>query len=128
MRTMQPQTLKFVQANFLEYYESAFREGWIPSSFENREFGALLFKEKTMVRHRGFKQGEELQAFLCELIPSDVYYSSSYYADPSANEMNAKKWLGADLVFDIDADHISTPCGKVHDQWSCGNCGFSGRG
>lgn len=126
--TMQPQTLKFIQAKFLEYYESAFQESWIPNSFENREFGALLFKEKTMVRHRSFKQPDELKEFLCELIPSDAYYSSAYYEDPAANEMSAKNWLGADLIFDIDADHISTPCGKVHDQWSCGNCGFSGTG
>jgi len=125
---MLPQTLKFVQENFLEYYKNAFQENWTPYSFENREFGALLFKEKTMVRHRSFRQPNELKEFLCELIPSDVYYSSAYYQDPAANEMSAKKWLGADLVFDIDADHIPTPCGKVHDRWVCGNCGFSGKG
>jgi DNA primase small subunit len=125
---MLSQTLKFVQAQFLEYYESTFQESWIPNSFESREFGALLFKEKTMVRHRSFRQNEELKAFLCELIPSDVYYSSAYYDDPSATEMSAKHWLGADLIFDIDADHINTPCGKFHDRWTCDNCGFSGRG
>jgi DNA primase small subunit len=125
---MLPQTLKFVQEKFLEYYQNAFHESWIPNSFENREFGALLFKEKMMVRHRNFKQSDELKKFLCELIPSDVYYSSAYYEDPAATEMSEKSWMGADLVFDIDADHIPTPCGKVHDRWVCGNCGFPGKG
>jgi DNA primase small subunit len=127
-KAMLPQTLKFVQEKFLEYYKSSFEESWLPNSFENREFGALLFKEKTMVRHRSFKQFDELKGFLCELIPSDVYYSSAHYEDPAAKEMSEKRWLGADLVFDIDADHISTPCGKMHDSWVCGSCGFSGKG
>jgi DNA primase small subunit len=42
--------------------------------------------------------------------------------------MKAKGWLGADLVFDIDADHIPTPCATVHDLWVCTGCGASGRG
>jgi len=65
---------------------------------------------------------------LCELVPSDVYYSSAYYEEPSASEMGEKGWFGADLIFDIDADHIPTPCEKVHDVWVCSNCNFSDRG
>jgi DNA primase small subunit len=42
--------------------------------------------------------------------------------------MDKKGWLGADLVFDIDADHIPTPCDKIHDEWTCNKCGFSGKG
>ncbi|UCF44675.1 MAG: hypothetical protein JSW44_02550, partial [Candidatus Bathyarchaeota archaeon] len=33
-----------------------------------------------------------------------------------------------DLVFDIDADHIPTSCNKIHDEWACSKCGFSGKG
>jgi DNA primase small subunit len=122
------QTLKFVQEKFLEYYNDAFQQSWMPNSFENREFGALLFKEKMMVRHRSFKGPDALKKFLCELIPSDVYFSSAYYENPASSDMGEKTWLGADLVFDIDANHIPTPCGKIHDRWTCGNCGFSGMG
>ncbi|MBX5327189.1 MAG: DNA primase small subunit domain-containing protein [Candidatus Bathyarchaeia archaeon] len=125
---MQPQTLKFVQSKFLEYYQNSFREDALPVSLEKREFGALLFKEKTMVRHRSFLQFGQLREFLCELVPSDVYYSSAYYDNPAADEMGKKGWAGADLVFDIDADHIQTPCGKEHDTWICGNCDFVGKG
>jgi len=42
--------------------------------------------------------------------------------------MDKKGWLGADLIFDIDADHIPTPCNKVHDKWICSVCGFAGKG
>jgi DNA primase small subunit len=42
--------------------------------------------------------------------------------------MERKGWLGADLVFDIDADHIPTPCKIAHDRWTCKACGRSGTG
>lgn len=61
------------------------------------------------------------------VVPSDVYYSSAYYEKPEV-DMDAKGWIGADLIFDIDADHIPTPCNKQHDIWTCKNCGMSGRG
>jgi len=61
------------------------------------------------------------------VVPSDVYYSSAYYEKPE-EEMDSKGWIGADLIFDIDADHIPTPCNKQHDAWACKNCGASERG
>jgi len=39
-----------------------------------------------------------------------------------------KGWIGSDLVFDIDADHIPTTCNKIHDEFKCQKCGFQGRG
>lgn len=60
-------------------------------------------------------------------VPRDAYFSCAYYEEPEA-EMDKKDWLGADLIFDIDADHIPTPCDKVHDEWTCSKCGFAGKG
>jgi DNA primase small subunit len=80
-----------------------------------------------MLRHKGFKSKGDLSAFLEGSAPLDAYYSCAYYDDPEA-EMDKKGWRGADLVFDIDADHIPTSCGKVHDEWVCGKCGFVGKG
>jgi DNA primase small subunit len=80
-----------------------------------------------MLRHKGFKNAEDLRTQLKTVVPSDVYYSSAYYEKPE-EEMEAKGWLGADLIFDIDADHIPTPCGKQHDIWTCNNCGATGHG
>ena len=80
-----------------------------------------------MLRHKVFRDVNTLRSFLKTIVPSDVYYSSAYYERPE-EEMSGKKWLGADLIFDIDADHIPTPCAKAHDIWACSNCGAVGRG
>jgi DNA primase small subunit len=80
-----------------------------------------------MVRHRSVANASALRYLIGDLKPSDVYYSCAYYEDPEA-DMDKKGWLGADLIFDIDADHIPTSCDKFHDEWTCGKCGFKGRG
>jgi DNA primase small subunit len=94
---------------------------------ERREFGFLTFDGKTMLRHIGFQIRDNLESFLKKETCSDAFYSCAYYENPEA-EMDKKGWLGADLVFDIDADHIPTSCNKIHDEWSCSSCGFSGKG
>jgi len=118
-------SLRFIQDKFAEYYANNVIQP--PSSIEKREFGFLLFKERMMVRHRGFENPDVLNSFLRTTVPSHAYYSSAYYERPE-EEMDEKGWLGADLTFDIDADHIQTPCGKTHDTWACANCGFIGKG
>jgi DNA primase small subunit len=64
---------------------------------------------------------------LAETVPSDVYHSCAYYENPDF-DMDKKGWMGADVVFDIDADHIPTSCNKIHDEFKCVKCGFQGRG
>jgi len=121
------ETKAFIQEKFAEYYRLNSSSIDPPSSLANREFAFLLFKERMMLRHKGVKNAEDLRTLLKTVVPSDVYYSSAHYEKPE-EEMEAKEWLGADLVFDIDADHIPTPCGKQHDIWTCNNCGATGRG
>jgi len=118
---------RFVRDKFAEYYQKHPSIIQPPSSIKKREFGFLLFKERIMIRHKGFKNVDDLRSFLKAIVPSDVYYSSAYYERPRV-EMGEKGWLGADLIFDIDADHIPTPCAKTHDTWVCKNCGAVGRG
>jgi DNA primase small subunit len=120
-------TREFIQQKFAEYYKQNLSSIQPPTSLERREFAFLLFKEKTMMRHKGFKTADEFRGLLMNVVPSDVYYSSAYYEKPEV-DMDAKGWIGADLIFDIDADHIPTPCNKQHDIWTCKNCGMSGRG
>jgi len=119
-------SLTFIKEKFAQYYQGNQSSILLPSSMERREFGFALF-EGQMLRHNRFGKGEELKAFLRTRIPSDAYFSCAYYESPGA-EMDKKGWLGADLIFDIDADHIATSCGKVHDAWTCGGCGFDGKG
>jgi len=119
------QSSVFVEKMFRRYYEEDFPDV-TPSLIEKREFGFILPKQG-MSRHRKFQIGGDLQAFLRSCAPLDAYYSCAYYNDPEA-EMDKKGWIGADLVFDIDADHIPTPCGKIHDEWICSSCHFVGKG
>jgi len=116
----------FVRRMFAEYYQKIYEPN-PPTCIEKREFGFLLFNEQSMLRHISFKSSGELKFFLEKNAPSNVYYSCAYYEQPEA-EMDRKGWLGADLIFDIDADHLLTPCNKIHDEWSCIGCGFVSRG
>jgi DNA primase small subunit len=116
----------FVRNMFREYYNKDFSLSESLPTIEKREFGFASF-ESWMLRHKGFKGEEELTAFLRDFVPKDAYFSCAIYETPEA-EMEKKGWLGADLIFDIDADHIPTSCNKIHDEWTCGNCGFTGKG
>ena len=57
-------------------------------------------------RHLGFSREEDLRSFLTNRVPAHAYYSSAYYETPNAPTMEEKGWLGADLIFDLDADHL----------------------
>lgn len=117
----------FVYAKFCEYYRDQSTLIPSPGSVEQREFAYLMFKERFMVRHKRFDKINNLKVVLSEIAPSDVYHSCAYYENPDF-DMDKKGWLGSDLVFDIDADHIPTSCDKIHDEWKCNKCGKKGRG
>jgi DNA primase small subunit len=117
----------FIQEKFAHFYQQNASSINPPTSLLNREFAFLLFRERMMLRHKGAKDTDDFRTLIKAVVPSDVYYSSAHYERPEET-MEAKGWLGADLVFDIDADHMATPCGKKHDTWTCINCGTVGRG
>jgi DNA primase small subunit len=119
-------SIAFVQQAFKEHYRKDFSFSENLSMIDKRELGFALF-DGWMLRHKSFDTKSTLIHFLRDSVPRDAYFSCAYYEDPQA-EMEKKGWLGADLVFDIDADHIPTTCDRVHDQWTCGKCGFTGKG
>jgi DNA primase small subunit len=47
-----------------------------------------------------------MAGYIQNLIPQHTYYSTAYYEKPDAGTMADKGWCGADLIFDLDADHI----------------------
>jgi DNA primase small subunit len=118
---------EFVYGKFSDFYSAPSTVIPSPILLGERELGFLLFKERIMLRHKSFAKISDLKLFLGDRVPSDVYRSCAYYENPTV-EMDKKGWLGADLVFDIDADHIPTSCDKLHDEWACSKCGFSGKG
>jgi DNA primase small subunit len=117
----------FVYATFHDYYTGNSFSMPSITCFTQREFGVFLLKNKKMVRHKAFSNEIDFKTFLTKNVPSDVYRSAAYYEEPEL-QMSQKGWLGADLVFDIDADHISTSCNKIHDNWICTICDFEGKG
>ncbi len=115
----------FIRSEFARYYHD--NPVQPPSSMEKREFGFLLFGERTMLRHKSFRTEEDLRNFIRSMVPSDVYYSAAYY-ERADEEMSMKGWLGEDLIFDIDVDHIHTPCKAQHAYWVCERCSEIGKG
>ena len=79
----------FIRDKFADYYKQHSVSILPPSSLERREFGFLLLETKVMVRHKGFRDVDGLRSSLCNIVPSDVYYSSAYYERPE-EEMKAK--------------------------------------
>ena len=120
------QSNDFVEKTFRSYYEDSRLSVPSPVLIEKREFGFVHFS-RGMIRHKSFKDEDELQQFLRISSPRDAYYSCAYYNDPEA-VMEKKGWSGADLIFDIDADHIPTTCSKLHDEWTCEKCQMTGIG
>jgi len=105
---MNPSTTEFLRQRFTEYYKRTVLVA--PSSLEQREWGFVLFNPGTtevrMRRHIAFAGRLELFEYIKNLVPSHAYYSSAYYEKPDAATMGEKGWCGADLIFDLDADHI----------------------
>jgi len=119
--------VSFIRDRFAKFYEENASKIEAPSSISHREFGFFVFKENMVIRHKGFVNAEALRDFIKQIVPAHVYYSAAYYEMPE-EPMEKKGWMGADLYFDIDADHIPTECRKIHDTWLCRECGFEGRG
>ncbi len=117
----------FTKRKFAEFYRQHSQSIKAPPDLERREMGFLLFEQNTMVRHKTFRTARALQEFTRDIVPAHVYNSTAYYEHPS-EEMERKVWLGADLAFDVDADHIPSPCKVEHDIWTCKNCGLERRG
>lgn len=97
-------SLEFVKTTFQQYYAS--NNVALPDRFGRREFAFVLFGGKGMLRHLGFEKREMIWDFLSERAPQHAYYSSAYYQRPDAPKMVEKNWMGAELIFDLDSDHL----------------------
>jgi DNA primase small subunit len=118
---------EFIIQKFTEYYRDNANKIPLPTSYKKREFGFILSDKGIMLRHKAFSEPRFFRDFIKLITPSDVYHSAAYYKHPS-REMGKKEWIGADLIFDIDFDHISTPCTEEHEYWTCELCDQAGVG
>lgn len=102
---LDPRSMAWARRQFEAYYATARVEP--PPRFARREFAAFPFAEATLMRrHASFSSAEEFHRFLTREVPRHVYYSSAYYRQPDQPTMAGKDWLGADVIFDLDADHL----------------------
>ena len=97
-------TLNLLVSRFREYYIQATLD--VPPGLQSREWGFLFFDDSGMRRHKSFFSRGEVVDYVRSMVPRHVYHSAAYYQRPGAPTMKEKIWQGADLIFDLDADHL----------------------
>ncbi|MHA1584728.1 MAG: DNA primase small subunit domain-containing protein [Promethearchaeota archaeon] len=113
---------KYIRKLFQAYYKAHAKEFPDVSSLQQREFAFLGWNHPGMNRHLGFPSKDALVQYLINTAPRHSYHSATYYSHPTADTMDKKGYQGCDLVVDIDADHIPTPCRDRHNYNICKNC------
>ncbi|HLH86797.1 MAG TPA: DNA primase small subunit PriS [Thermoplasmataceae archaeon] len=91
---------------------------WEPEDVDlvsQREIGFIPFFG-TMVRHRSVASLRDAAALGRRIVPRHLYYSTAYYKKPDEKLMQEKLWQGAELIFDLDADHISGSKGMTYES------------
>ena len=66
----------------------------------------IPFGGGTPIRHKAFSDMNEVRKFICERPQHSCFYSTAYWKKPHELKMADKNWLGADLIFDLDGDHL----------------------
>ncbi len=106
-------TVAWIRERFRRHYRAADLD--LPPRYARREYGFMFWEAGMMQRHQSFKSSDALRDFLARRTPMHAYFSSAYYETPGAPTMEEKSWLGADLVFDLDADHIERVKGMPYE-------------
>ncbi|WP_396612197.1 DNA primase small subunit PriS [Haloferax sp. S1W] len=103
---MDGRTREYLEGRFGDYYRSVAVP--LPPAPSEREWGVIPWSAggTRMHRHQSLLDLGDLDDYLARTAPRHVYFSSARFTDPGASSMDEKGWRGADLVFDIDADHL----------------------
>jgi len=103
---MDERTRAYLRGRFGDYYRNSERA--LPPAAERREWGYIPWSAggTTMIRHKSVLDLGDVEDFLARERPRHVYFSAGRYRDPGAGTMDGKGWQAADLVFDLDADHL----------------------
>ena len=105
---MRHETLDFLTRRFRNYYAHANIQ--LPPQPVQREWAFVRFDDFpdfVMRRHSSFSSPDKVMLYLRSEAPAHVYYSTAYYHAPGETTMKNKGWMGADVIFDLDADHLS---------------------
>lgn len=103
---MEDRTRTYLKGRFGDYYARANID--TPPAANRREWGHIPWTagSTTMVRHQSLLELGSLDDFLHRTAPKHVYFSAARFTDPGATTMDQKDWQSADLIFDLDADHL----------------------
>ncbi len=115
-----------LRAAFREYYTLWSRSIFVPR-VDRREIMMVTF-DGTVIRHVSVRDLESLRAMLSREAPRHAYYSVGLYERPAAKSMAEKGLKGAEVLFDIDADHLDVEECNYGLAWRCRSCGESGDG
>ncbi len=97
--------IRFAKARFFRHYSRAEIEP--PPRVALREWGFFLFGGDRMHRPVTFDGRAMMKDYLFRKVPRHAYYSTAYYRNPGMPmESPEKGWMGADLIFDLDADGL----------------------
>ena len=89
---------------FGQYYRTS--TYWRPPRMPKREWMFIPFGGAPPLRHKSFRNENELRQFLSERAMHSCFYSTAYWKKPYELKMDDKDWQGADLIFDLDGDHL----------------------
>lgn len=102
-------TVHWLNDMFAEWYRR--NPPPMPDRFTRREFGYILWPDRPgtppFIRHKAYDNADRFHWYLQKAGPHSVYYSTAYYRRPGEMKMLDKQWLGAELIFDLDADHLA---------------------
>ncbi|OYR58452.1 DNA primase small subunit PriS [Halorubrum halodurans] len=104
---MDDRTREYLRGRFRDYYRGVSLSP--PPDAHLREWGHIPWTPgsgTTMVRHQSTYDLGDLDTFFADNAPRHAYFSAARYDDPGASTMSKKGWRSADLVFDLDADHL----------------------
>ncbi|OYR60258.1 DNA primase [Halorubrum ezzemoulense] len=104
---MDDRTREYLRGRFGDYYRSVSLS--LPPDSNLREWGHIPWTPgsgTTMVRHQSLYDLGDVDTFFADNAPRHAYFSAARYDDPGATTMGQKGWRNADLVFDLDADHL----------------------
>ena len=113
---------------FGQYYRSSTL--WSPPRIKSREWMFIPFGGAPPLRHKSFADVHQVQQFLSQRAMHSCFYSTAYWKRPYEMKMNDKLWQGADLIFDLDGDHLPGVTDRdfpgmlevIHEQaWSLWN-------
>ncbi|WP_193309119.1 DNA primase small subunit PriS [Halorubrum halophilum] len=104
---MDDRTREYLKGRFGDYYRRA--SPVLPPDANLREWGHIPWTPgsgTTMLRHQSLYDLGDVDTFFADNAPRHAYFSAARYDDPGASTMSKKGWRSADLVFDLDADHL----------------------